>query len=121
MSKLLLNLRMVLDDEADDVRAMLDANRIEFYETQPSRWGISYGGIWVTHDQDIAQAKRLMAEYQAQRQARVRAENEAARRDGSAQTFADVFRAEPGRVLMILLAIVCLLGLVALPVLLLRM
>ena len=37
MSKLLLNLRMVLDDEADDVRAMLDANRIEFYETQPSR------------------------------------------------------------------------------------
>jgi hypothetical protein len=32
-----------------------------------------------------------------------------------------VFRAEPGRVLMILLAIVCLLGLVALPVLLLRM
>jgi hypothetical protein len=43
----------------------------------------------------------------------VRAENEAARRDGSAQTFGDVFRAEPGRVLMILLAIVCLLGLVA--------
>lgn len=121
MSKLLLNLRMVLDDEADDVRAMLDANRIEFYETQPGRWGISHGGIWVTHDQDIAQAKRLMAEYQAQRQARVRAENEAARRDGSAQTFADVLRAEPGRVLMILLAIVCLLGLVALPVLLLRM
>ena len=121
MSKLLLNLRMVLDDEADDVRAMLDANRIEFYETQPSRWGISYGGIWVTLDQDIAQAKRLMAEYQAQRQTRVRAENEAARRDGSAQTFGDVFRAEPGRVLMILLAIVCLLGLVALPVLLLRM
>ena len=119
MSKLLLNLRMVLDDEADDVRAMLATHRIEFYETQPSRWGISHGGIWVTHDADIVEAKRLMAEYQLQRQARVRAENEAARRDGTAETFGDVFRAEPRRVLMILLAIACLLGLVALPVLLL--
>ena len=47
MSKLLLNLRMVLEDEADDVRAMLEAHRIEFYETRPSRWGVSHGGIWV--------------------------------------------------------------------------
>ena len=32
----LLNLRHVPDDEADDVRAMLDDNRIAFYETKPS-------------------------------------------------------------------------------------
>ncbi|MGV8932232.1 MAG: DUF6164 family protein, partial [Luteimonas sp.] len=44
MSKLLLNLRQVLDDEADDVRAFLDAHQLEYYETTPSRWGISYGG-----------------------------------------------------------------------------
>ncbi|HVR81749.1 MAG TPA: DUF6164 family protein [Luteimonas sp.] len=121
MSKLLLNLRMVLDDEADDVRAMLDAHDIEFYETLPSRWGVSHGGIWVTHDADIAEAKRLMADYQGQRQTRVRAEVAAARRDGSAETFRSVLLAEPGRVLMIALAIVFLLALVALPVLLLRM
>jgi hypothetical protein len=30
MSKLLLNLRMVLEDEVDDVRALLDAHRIEY-------------------------------------------------------------------------------------------
>lgn len=120
MSKLLLNLRMVLDDEADDVRTLLDVNRIEFYETQPSRWGISHGGIWVTNDADMVEAKRLMADYQRQRQARVRAENEAARRDGTAETFLDVLRAEPGRVLMIVLAIAFMLLLVALPVLLLR-
>ena len=120
MSKLLLNLRMVLDDEVEDVRAMLGEHRIEYYETQPSRWGISHGGIWVTHDADIVEAKRLMAAYQLERQSRVRAEHEAARRDGTAETFRDVFKAEPGRVLMILLAIACLLGLVALPVLLLR-
>ena len=120
MSKLLLNLRHVLDEEAEDVRAMLQAHRIEFYETQPSRWGISYGGIWISDDGDVAEAKRLMADYQAQRQARVRAEHAAARRDGSAETFATVLREQPGRVLLTALAIVVLLGLVALPVLLLR-
>lgn len=114
MSKLLLNLRMVLPDEADDVRAMLDANEIEFYETRPSRWGISHGGIWVTSDVDIAKAKALMATYQAERQARVRAEHAAAVRDGSAETFGTVMRQEPLRVVFTLLAILALLGLIAL-------
>ena len=47
MATLLLNLRHVPEDEADDVRALLDANGIAWYETQPSRWGISGGGIWL--------------------------------------------------------------------------
>lgn len=120
MSKLLLNLRHVPDDEADDVRAMLDAHRIAFYETAPSMWGLSAGGIFVTEDSDIAQAKQLMAGYQQQRRARVRAEHEAAVREGTAETFWTVLRAEPGRVALTVLAIALLLGLVALPVLLLR-
>lgn len=120
MAKLLLNLRMVLDDEIDDVRAMLRENRIEFYETKPSRWGISYGGIWLTHDGDLAEAKRLMAIYQARRRASAREEYQAAQRDGTGQTFKDVLREEPGRVLLTVAAIIVLLGLVALPALLLR-
>ena len=120
MSKLLLNLRNVPDDEADDVRAMLDANRIAFYETKPSLWGISAGGIFVTEDAEIVEAKRLMAEYQEQRRTRARAEYAAAVRDGTAETFWSMLRAEPGRVLLTLLAIAFLLGLVALPVFLLR-
>ena len=121
MSKLLLNLRNVPDDEIDEVRAMLESNRIEFYETLPSRWGISYGGIWITDDNDIAQARRLMADYQAARRIRVRAERQAALRDGTADTFATVLRREPLRVLLTVLAILAMLGLVALvPVLLMR-
>lgn len=120
MSKLLLNLRNVPDDEADDVRAMLDAHRIAFYETPPSGWGLFAGGIFVKENADIVEAKRLMAEYQAQRSARVRAEYAAARRDGTAETFRSVLREQPLRVALTILAILCLLGLVALPVLLLR-
>ena len=120
MSKLLLNLRNVPDDEADDVRAMLDAHRIAFYETRPSNWGISAGGIFIKEDAAIADARRLMADYQEQRRTRARAEFSAAQRDGTAGTFWTVLRAEPARVVLTVLAILCLLGLVALPVLLLR-
>ena len=120
MSKLLLNLRNVPDDEADDVRAMLDANGIAYYETKPGPWRISVGGIWVTEDAAIIEARRLMADYQQKRGERARAEYAASVRDGTAQTFWTVVRAEPGRVLLTFLAIACLLGLVALPVLLLR-
>lgn len=116
MAKLLLNLRHVSDDEAADVRAFLDANAIAFYETQPSRWGISFGGIWLENNADVAEAKRLMADYQKQRQVRVRAEREQAVRDGTAETFADIVRQQPLRVLLTLVAIVFLLALVALPV-----
>ena len=120
MSKLLLNLRNVPDDEADDVRAMLDAKRIAFYETPPSFWGISSGGIWVTEDADFAEAKRALDDYEQQRSVRVRAEYAAAKRAGTAETFVSVLRADPLRVVMTLLGILLALGLVALPVILLR-
>ena len=120
MSKLLLNLRNVPDDEADDVRAMLDAKRIAFYETTPSPWGISAGGIWVTEDADFAEAKRAFDDYEQQRSARVRAEYAAAKRAGTAETFFSMLRADPLRVVMTLLGILLALGLVALPVILLR-
>lgn len=115
-----MNLRHVPDDEADDVRAMLDDNGIAFHETKPSMWGLSAGGIFVTEDAAIAEARRLMADYQARRSTRVRAEYEAARREGTAETFWTILRDEPARVALTVLAIVFLLGLVALPVWLLR-
>jgi hypothetical protein len=118
MAKLLLNLRNVPDDEADDVRAFLDEHGIAWYETSPGFWNISLGGIWVREDGDVAQAKRLMAEYQAQRGERVRAENEAARRDGTLGNFWTVLREEPARVLLALFGILFALALVGLPVLL---
>ena len=119
MAKLLLNMRMVPDDEADDVRGFLDASGIGWHETKPSRWGISHGGIWISEDTDWPRARALMDEYQAARQARARAERAEALRDGSAETFADMLRREPVRVLGLLFGIVLGLALVALPVILL--
>jgi hypothetical protein len=98
MSRLLLNLRNVPDDEADDVRAMLDNLQIAFYETRPSIWGISAGGIWVTEDAAYAEAKRA----------------------GTAETFLTMLRADPVRVVVSVLGILFVLVMVALPVMLLR-
>ena len=119
MSKLLLNLRNVPDDEADDVRAMLDNGQISFYETSPSMWGITSGGIWVTEDADFSNAKSAMADYQQQRGARARDEYAAAKRAGTAETFGSVVRAQPARVALLVLAILFVLGLMALPAILL--
>src|SRR5262245_53941688 len=119
MSKLLLNLRDVPDDEADDVRGFLDSSGIAYYETRPSFWGISGGGIWIRDDGDVAEAKRLMAEYQRERAVRARAEHAEAARAGTAVTFVDVLRTQPLLVALTLIGIVLLLGLTALPVVLL--
>lgn len=120
MAKLLLNLRHVPEDESDDVRALLDEHRIAYYETRPNRWGFSAGAIWVSEDAAMPEARRLMAIYQAQRRQDAREELQAAQREGRADTFWSVLRREPRRVLLVVLAILFMLGLVALPALLIR-
>lgn len=106
MAKLLLNLRNVPDDEADEVRAWLARERIAFYETTPSSWGISHGGIWLEDDAELPRAKALMAEYQAARGASARATAEKARQDGQAETFAGQLRTRPLYVVGVLVVIV---------------
>ena len=116
MAKLLLNLRNVPDDEVDDVRALLDAHAIGYYETRPGPWNISLGGIWIRDEADVVEARRLMAAYQAERGARARAAYEAARRDGTAGSFWSELRGDPARVLLALFGILLALALVAVPV-----
>lgn len=115
MAKLLLNLRYVPEDEAADVRAFLDAAGIDWYQTRTSPFGISQGGIWLRENDDLPRAKALMADYQSERQARARAEQAQAERDGTAETFADIVRADPMRVVLIVVAIIFLIGLMAVP------
>jgi hypothetical protein len=119
MAKLLLNLRDVPDDEADDVRRLLDSGGIGYYETPPSWWGVSAGGIWIRDDGDVAEAKRLMERYQRERQARAREERIEAERNGTAESFAHVLRTHPLRVAVTVITIALLLALMAVPALLL--
>jgi len=74
MPILLFNLRNVPEDEADEIRALLQQHGVEFYETPANRWGISGGGIWLADEERLAQARELIDRYQRERPARVRGE-----------------------------------------------
>ena len=115
MSKLLFDLRNVPDDEADEVRTLLGGHGIVFYETAPSAWGLFAGGIWITDESELADAKALLADYQQRRQSIARENYAAARRDGNAESFWTTLRQQPARMLLWLLTIVFLLGLTLLP------
>jgi hypothetical protein len=95
MAKLFLNLRNVPADEADEVRDLLRSNAIDFYETQPSPWGISAGGLWIEDADQWARAKVLMAGYQAQRRDHARSERATAEREGRVETFGGLLRDRP--------------------------
>ena len=120
MAKLLLNLRNVGEDERQEVGELLDRNGITWYRTEPSPWGISNGGLWLREDTDQPRAKALMADYQAARGVRVRAEREQALRDGTAETFGSLLRRRPVFVVLVLLGMAVAAALVLLPFMLLR-
>jgi len=115
VAKLLLNLRGVPDDEADEIRALLDEREIAFFETPPSRWGVSAGGIWIRDRGDVARAERLIAEYQTQRAANARAGYRAARQQGTSRTLWDSIREDPLRAIATLLGIAFIIAVLALP------
>ena len=106
MAKLLFRLRHVPDDEATEVRELLTAHNISFYETSAGNWGISMPGLWLHHDADYPQARSLLDEYQAQRRQRRRAQYEADRAAGTADTVFTLLRREPARVIAYLFIIV---------------
>lgn len=114
MSRLLFNLRQVPEDEADEVRALLNEHGIGFYETQAGRWHISLPGLWV-EDADHAAARALLDTYQRERQVRVRAEHAQARERGEVPGLVDNIQQNPVRVLLALAVIIGLLVLMMSP------
>lgn len=116
MPKQLLNLRNVPDDEAQEVRALLDEHGIPYYETPPSRWGISMGGIWIRSSENYSRARALMDDYQAERARRVRAEYDERKRQGEVETFVTVLWRRPAQVIFLTAVAVGILILMLLPV-----
>ena len=70
MSTLVFRLRNVPDEEADEVRVLLDEARIEWYETTAGNWGIAMPALWVGDDADAHRARALVDAYQRERATR---------------------------------------------------
>lgn len=105
MPVLLFRLNGVPDDEADEVRVLLEAHGIDFYETPGGRWGTSVAGIWLQHAGQLEAARGIIDQYQAERAVRVRGDYARQRAEGGAESFLDRLRAHPLAILLYLVLV----------------
>ena len=105
MATLLFKLRNVPEDEAEEVRDLLDSAGIETYETSAGNWRISMPAIWVKDDDQMQLARSLLDEYQQDRYKRVRQEYEQMRQRGEARTLWQNFVESPVKVALYLFAV----------------
>lgn len=115
MTNHLMNLRHVPDDEADEIRELFAAHDVPYYETPPSRWGISMGGFWVHNDDEARRARELLENYQRERLQRQREAYEQDLAAGRVGGFWHRLRCKPVTTLAACLAIVIILALTVAP------
>jgi hypothetical protein len=84
MSVLIFRLNGVGEDEADEVRQLLDSHGLDCYETSAGRWGVSVAGLWLQDESQAQRAKALLDEYSRARQLQVRSDYRQARERGEA-------------------------------------
>ena len=109
MAKLLFRMRHVPEDEAAEVRELLETNQIEFFETYAGSWGISLPALWLKNESQYAQARALLDDYQAERGARTRAEYQSQLQRGEGKTSWHFFKEDPFRYVAYVIAIVLVL------------
>lgn len=97
MAKLLFRMRHVPDDEAMEVRELLDKHGIEYFETFAGNWGISFPGLWLKNEKQYEHARQLLDEYQSARSSRIKAEYELQKSLGQAPTMWHSFVENPWR------------------------
>ncbi len=98
----LFPLRNVPDDEAHDVRELLDAQQLDYYETGAGNWGISSPAIWLKNDADLPRARELIDAYQRQRGIEQREHYAQLKQQGRQKTLWDAFVEHPLRFVMYL-------------------
>ena len=109
MSKLLFRMRHVPEDEAKDIRDLLEKNNIEFFETFSGNWGISVPAIWVSRNDQYAKARKVIDAYQMERTDRVKKQLLDQEIKGVKLRVSDIFIQSPLRFLLSLLAIIIVL------------
>jgi len=116
MPVLLFKLRHVPEDEAEEVRTLLHQHEINFYETTAGSWGIALPAMWLHDEQQLAQAKKLIDDYQKERARHARMLYEEQCRTGQQRTLLTLFQENPLKIIAYLLGILFMLYLATIPV-----
>jgi len=95
MTLLLFKLRGVPEDEADEVRELLTAQNIDFYETSAGNWGMSMPALWLRDEADMEKARQFLNAYQQQRFQTSRADYLQRKKANQQQTWLTAFKENP--------------------------
>ncbi|PCF96640.1 DUF6164 family protein [Vreelandella nigrificans] len=115
MAHLLFRLRHVTDEEALEVRQLLDEHGFDVYETQAGFFRLGVDAIWLRNPHQREAAEAALAEYQAERQTRARREHDEAVARGEAPTLWRRLTANPLQVILVLVAVVLIVLVTLLP------
>lgn len=115
MAKLLFKLNGVPEDEADDVRQLLDEKRFEVYETSAGFFGLGVAAIWMRDTTHFDAAKQAIDDYQVERAKVMRERYEQRVADGEEPTFWQHVLQHPFKWLGVILVIGFVLAVMLLP------
>lgn len=101
----IFNLKDAPDDERQDVRTLLEANNIHFYETPAGKWGISVPAFWLKDDNQFDEARSLIDAYQSERMVRIQEEYRQRVEEGNIETLVGKLKNDPLKFVFILVII----------------
>lgn len=115
MARLLFRLSNVPEEEAEEVRALLDARGFDTYETRAGFWGLGVAAIWLHDETQYEAAREVLDAYQEGLAERVRQEHADLTERGEAPTLWTRLRHHPVRMLLVATAVAVVLALTLLP------
>lgn len=115
MATLLFRLANVSEEEAWEVRRLLDEHGFDTYETHAGFWRLGVDAIWLRDSSQHEAAREVLERYQAERQVRIRQAHAEQVKHGEAPTLWQRLRHHPVRMLLVGLAILAMLALTLLP------
>lgn len=115
MARLLFKLAQVPDDEAAEIRALLDEHQIRFYETDAGFFRVGLDAIWLADNTQEQEARALIADYQQARSALQQQNYARLVEAGQVPSVWQHFCAQPVRFLLLVCAILFVAGLTLLP------
>ncbi len=108
MAVQLIRFRGVPDDEAEEIRTLLNEQSIDFYETPAGNWGISMPSLWLNDESQLARANALIDDYQQQRMLSARSAYQQQKQTGSHRTLIDSLLENPLRFMVYLTIVIAI-------------
>jgi len=115
MAILLFKLALVPDDEASEIRALLDEHQIHYYETDAGFFRVGLDAIWLADGAQEEAARELIRAYQAERCVRQQENYAQLVEAGQVPSVWQHFCAQPIRFVALVLGIIFVAGLTLVP------